>query len=550
MTSAAWGVAYPLWLRSRWILIPVLLLIFAMAIATQAFPDASEITGSAGLLLPLAIIALLNIVTYGPADLGGRSSAFPTHMLILPLRTRALVAWPMLYGVGSIVMLWVLLAVLVFIPSGAQTPILWPAVVLASAIAWIQALSWSPFPSPFVRIPALVLAICPTIGLLMWRALHPNSDGVAIGVIAGGLVWTLAAFGFAVLGLSRARAGNESNWFAQIAAYFRTTNADTAEFTSLRPLSFRSPAAAQLWYDLRRGCMYPPALLLMVAVPILVLLCTTVTDRTGNEGLMVGEFKVSTITLDLGIMLFGPLLLTTMSGPGIASFDYWNKHPFPTFFATRPVATAQLAGNKFKAAAISAISIWLIVVLSIGIWAAVEMSPLNPRTSVLKHLWDQASAKDRVGALLLAAALLVVFCRNLMVGMWPTLSGRRWLATLLGVASAVAVFSAPGLLGWTYRSPEVRRWLLAQLPWEVGAAVALKLCAAAVVGAALVRRKILPVRTVTACIGCWLALAAAVIAIGSAYFAWTWYLPAGAILMLPLVRVGLAPLALDWNRHR
>jgi hypothetical protein len=134
--------------------------------------------------------------------------------------------------------------------------------------------------------------------------------------------------------------------------------------------------------------------------------------------------------------------------------------------------------------------------------------------------------------------------------MWPMLSGRKWLSTLPAILSGLAVFSAPGLIGWTYRYPGVQLWLLDKLPWFIGVVVTLRFCAAAAVSVALVRRGILPPSNIAALMVCWIAFCAAIIAIASAYAPWTWYLPAAVILMLPLVRIGLAPLALDWNRHR
>jgi hypothetical protein len=177
MTSPALGIAYSLWLRLRWILAAELVLLTALALTVQSFPAAAPYCQMTSLVLIfLSLAPMLNACTYGPADLGVRAAGFPTQMMVLPLSTRSLVGWPMLYGAVIHASLWALLAILVFIPSGLQLPVFWPATLLAAICVWVQAIGWSPFSSPFVRVPALVIAITPLIVLPMWAGVQlPNS---------------------------------------------------------------------------------------------------------------------------------------------------------------------------------------------------------------------------------------------------------------------------------------------------------------------------------------------------------------------------------------
>ena len=65
-------------------------------------------------------------------------------MLTLPVRTRALAFWPMLFVSSGAGLLWVAAAILIYRPAGYQLPVVIPALGLAALMAWAQALAWLP----------------------------------------------------------------------------------------------------------------------------------------------------------------------------------------------------------------------------------------------------------------------------------------------------------------------------------------------------------------------------------------------------------------------
>src|SRR3954451_22278747 len=74
--------------------------------------------------LTSACIYLLAIFTYGfSGDLAARQSIYPARMFTLPVTTRALVAWPMLYGSIAIAMLWLVTRLLGAWPSNVYVPL-------------------------------------------------------------------------------------------------------------------------------------------------------------------------------------------------------------------------------------------------------------------------------------------------------------------------------------------------------------------------------------------------------------------------------------------
>src|SRR5437660_4017704 len=95
---------------------------------------------------------LLAAFSFGLAgDLAARQSIYPARMLALPVRTAALVGWPMLYGTGAVAILWLGTALSARWPWGIELPLVWPALLAAAFLAWTQALMWMPYGLPGLR---------------------------------------------------------------------------------------------------------------------------------------------------------------------------------------------------------------------------------------------------------------------------------------------------------------------------------------------------------------------------------------------------------------
>ena len=187
-----------------------------------------------------------------------RESGFPTRLLTLPLPTRSLVAWPMLWGTSILASAWLTLTWSVLRIAGDDLGILiwWPALLLAVVLAWLQAIVWSPFPLPWLRaILAAPLVGAPVIVPHILLIAFNIGEGLAAALLA---VQLPAAYLIAVRGVSRARRGDMACWtWPGWRAWLRWISATTVN----RP--FLSPARAQLWFEWRRcGLTFP----LMTAV--------------------------------------------------------------------------------------------------------------------------------------------------------------------------------------------------------------------------------------------------------------------------------------------
>ena len=107
---------------------------------------------------------------------------------------------------------------------------------------------------------------------------------------------------------------------------------------------------------------------------------------------------------------------------------------------------------------------------------------------------------------------------------------------------------------WVFMHPEYHADLLAALPWALGLAAALKLLLGAWLVRVCIRRHLLQPRLVVHLLVAWLLTTAGL----TGLLCWlipdglaSWHLiTACVVLVMPLVRISLAPIALAWNRHR
>ena len=349
MTSPAVGIAYMIWLRLRWGAAATVIYLFALSVAAHFLPADPMVMALT--LLTAAITHLLHVFTLGPADFGVKSSGYPANMFVLPLRTRTLTGWPILYGAATFAMLWVLVVALVLKPIGFSPPVLWPAAIAAASAAWVQAIGWAPFPTPFARVPVLALAAIPLILMGTWAAIYLESRSVAAIVTAGSLIWVALAHGFAVMGLARARCGAESTWSVVPDKILAAVALRLASIFNLCR-QFPSASTAQLWHECRRNAVFLPAMMAFIGLPLLALNCHAVLNPSSDRTMLFGTVTVTPAAMSLMIWIFVPLMLATSLGQGMGKFDMWGKETMPSFFAIRPMSTSHYVVLKMIAVAI------------------------------------------------------------------------------------------------------------------------------------------------------------------------------------------------------
>jgi hypothetical protein len=544
MHSPALALSWQLWARHRWGLVGVVLVLLTFAVIFNTSPAGTvePMHGYLGsFLFVFALAYVASIFAYGfDSQLEASESCFPAWHFRLPISTRALVGWPMLQGITAIVCLWMAWATLVLRPCGIEVSWWLTALVPAGFLAVTQALIWWPFGLPWVR----VVVAAPLLGLLAVAPAYGPVLGVPQTVLAG-LFAALVPLAFvaAWTGVARARRGQTPEWQGLRRSFWTHLGR-----TASRQPPFRSAARAQLWFEWRRRALTFPLSVGCFAALHLALI-VWVEPRPEDR-----------IRLGLNF-LFMPLLLAPIVGSalGIAGTSARDTLAMSAFLATRPMTSAGVVAAKLKAAALSTLAAWAIVLVAASIWLA-HTGAYRVLAVVWSDLLDQHGAW-RVGAgVLLAVVVPLLLTWKLAVNnLFLGLAGRAWVFWGSMVAQG-AVFTLALMLlahalssGWLERL-DFHQTLREALPWCAGTAVALKIVAAAWGLRALRRRELVDRHSLATCLGIWLVAALALFvlvwAVVPAHVG-PWYLiVCGIVLFLPLVRLSAAPLALAWNRHR
>jgi hypothetical protein len=293
-----------------------------------------------------------------------------------------------------------------------------------------------------------------------------------------------------------------------------------------------------------------PVMLSFVGLPMIVLILPTVINSDPRKNLMFSSHVISPAMLGLAILIFLFVLFSGLYGPSLGKFNLFGKEAMPAFFAIRPMATSRFVLVKMIAAALGALAAWAILLVLLGVWAVVEASSLGPDASIVRGAWADASPRDVAVFIAALFGLLAIAWREIVNGMWMSLTGRKWLSVVIGV-SMMVVFILAGIAGWwVSHRPDVQPHVRASVPWLVGLSAAAKLFVAAWVIMTLGKHRLVPHGTLCLWLGGWVLVGVILFATLSYATTPTLMLATILFLLLPLTRLAAAPLALRWNRHR
>lgn len=478
----------------------------------------------------------LAVFTYGVSgDLAARQSMYPARMFTLPVTTAALAGWPMLYGAIVTAALWTAARLLAVWPSDFHVPVIWPALLGMTVLAWAQALTWMPYGLPGMRVVVtmLWLVVIDTVVLL---ALHfKTSEPVMLALLAP---LVPLAYPVACVAVARARRGDVPDWRGRFSRRARIG----AEATRART-AFRSPARAQAWFEWRR---HGPTLPVWVAILLpfeLALLWVA-----GNAPALI-------FAILIGALLTPPLMAAFAAATGRKSNpDARDSLGVSPFIATRPLTSAELIAAKLKATMWSTIAAWLLVLVAIPL--ALVWSDTWPVVSERARRFAEAVGTPRavVVLLLILAGMIASTWKQLVQTLWVGLTGRAWVVNA-SVLLALSVLCAIGpILIWIAENARVQAALWNRLPLILAVLMSVKMSAAALIATRLYHSRLLSDRTLVTGAAVWLVTVLGLYGLlawllSSPFFP-RYVLALVAILAIPLARLSAAPLALAWNRHR
>ncbi len=536
MRGAARAIAWEFQLRHRLALAGCLVYLagFWIVKALVLGPDVAMRWGPpnalGGLLIgPLQITYFfcLGIFSYGfDGDMGARESVFPRRMFTLPVSTFALAGWPMLYGATCAATLWLVTVLLIRWTGGVgmEVPWIWPAIMAATYVVWIQALTWFAYPLRGLRIAIAVLVLSSfSLTIILALEFHAR-ESTMIAILAPQL---LIACGLAFVAVARARRGVTPGWSAAIGPR-------PAPGRQALAAHFSSPSRAQAWLEWRQHGRTLPLLVTYVVPCELVLLFLPGNDRTGI------------IFFILFVALITPPAMAMLAAPALSTFS--------THAATRPLTNMALIAAKIRMTAWSTLVAWALV--TVYITCALFLSGAMP--VAVEKLRDLAEIAGSLRATLLVlivfAALVLSTWKNLVQSLCIGLSGRPWLIKLSVLAALILVSVAFPALWLLVMNDRVQSFVWESLVWILAALVVLKASAGAWVAIRLHDRRVLSDRALVIGAVTWLVAVVAVFGLLRWIVASPIYpfygLGAIAILMVPLARLAAAPLALASSRHR
>jgi hypothetical protein len=545
MLAPSLAIGWTIWRRHRWGLLGVLAYVSAAAATGPVLPwyVSPPMAGviSTLLAMPLIYVAmhLIGVFSYGfEADINARQSCFPPGWFTLPVRTGALVGWPLAYGAAAIILLWLVTAGFILLPLGllkVVVPLWWPATLAMATLATFQALLWFPFGLPLVRAVVGIVVIAGAITAAEIGATSGASEGVLAAFFAAiaAVAWSVA-----YAGVRRARRGDVPNWEG-IGRPFRRIVRRQAR----RPRPFVSVGRAQVWFEWKRTGMLLPLMTALVLPFVLLPLLWGQNDAIPTS---------RTLLIALAVPVFlASIAATTVSGKNAWVKDYYGVAPST---ATMPMSTAGMVAAKLKAAAWSTFLAWTLVTVAVPLTVV-----LTGNGAEVTGWWQQAiqhyAPLKIVAGMTAAAILLIVWTwKHIVDSLFLGLTGRKWVIQGTLIVGMAGFFFLCLLGVWVYRHPETRETVFTLLPWVLGLSVLCRLSAA---GWALrygVTQGLFPAQTALRWMTAWLLLAS--LLIGT--LAWSvpadrvpiHYLAFAVVTIFPMARLAATPLALAWNRHR
>lgn len=500
----------------------------------------------AALIGPLSTtyIYYLAVFSFGlSGDLGAQQSIYPTRFFTLPVRTEALVQGPMLYGTAAVALLVETAMLLARWPWGIDTPVIWPALLAAVFLAWTQALMWMPYGVRGARVVVTVMWLVLLDVVVLLAIYFKVSEPVMLAILAPQLP---LAYWTACYAVGRARRGDVPDWRPAVAAGAATNGAETdgvAESRAPQATVFASPARAQLWFEWRLQGRTLPVLVAMV-LPV--------------------ELALFWIARDAPLLLLELVLFVLITPPLLAGFaatmvskanpDARDSQAISPFLATKPLSSAALVAAKLQMAAWSTVATWALVLVAtpLALWWSGNWPMVVEKTN--RFVFVVGVPRAAAFALLVVVGLMATTWKQLVQGLYLSLSGRTWIATATLLAAIALIIVIGPLAQWVVESDDAQAAVWNALPVMLALPVASKMIAASWVAARLARSGLVTDRTLVRGAVRWLVTVLLLYGV----LAWMvtgplvpqYFLVLLAILAVPLARLSAAPLALAWNRHR
>ncbi|MEO8426272.1 MAG: hypothetical protein ABI651_04085 [Verrucomicrobiota bacterium] len=444
--------------------------------------------------------------------------SFPARTFTLPIRTGLLVNCPLFFGTLTIAILHFAWAFLFLLPVGEHYPLGLFTIYWVTALMTFQAIVWclADFPK------SLVVVLISAMVLFVRLALLLVEESEAMRAVVYLLVILPVAYLCARVGIRQQRHGQ---WrFPAIAQ----TIVEITGNVPRRKRPFAAAAQAQLWMESRRNAV-APLISLGVGAALVWAGFLHLGSQDGLGFIAIAWFNIFCIFLALWAFTSSLLLARDAASRSLA---------LSSFIATRPVTSGELAFAKIKLTALLTLAGWFVYFVGIFVW--------------IKFCWQPGqSGTQREGALVpMIGFVALALAWQLVGGLSVWLAGRIESAAWAGLLLLGGYIA----LGNAFAFLEKYFGLLVALPWVFAVAFVVKMLLAVWAFRESCRQQLLSPRAAGKYVLFWLLGTICFVAIASVLCQGTIFPQSLVILtvalLLPLARVGLAPLALARARHR
>jgi hypothetical protein len=476
------------------------------------------------LLIMNIVLAQMSMLMFAAAVMTSQGQL--TRFYALPITTSTLVTWLFVPAMALIAVASAASTAILNLVFDLNWPIWGPALFAAAALVAVEAVLWLTESTGWVIVgltlvaAALGLWFKARYGALFSMPVHQWLE-VTPWHVATLAAIVVAAWCVGVFAVGRNRRGDRLPALGLWAWLLRVLDSGV-------PIDrrFRTPAAAQIWFEWRaKGWAMPAVVVFGIVLGVTGWSIFSQNGAELLEGFAFGGGLLSGAAIVVGLIIGN-------TGRDDKSYEIGQ------FLATRPVTNTEFARTILLTSAQSVFAGWLIWALSFGaVYLCLVPTGLIATPPALRELpwWYYPATLLGPWAIVAVGASIGLTGRSLL---WPLL--------LCGVPGGWCGMS---LLVRAVFSPESQAVFL-QASWTVFTVGCLLGTAWAF--AAAKRRALIGLPTLSAGLCAWLALAA-VVALGSTRqpaspaLVSVWLIGISALVVAPLAS---APLALAWNRTR
>jgi hypothetical protein len=506
----------------------------------------------------LPLLLFVNSSDVATIDLLSPRSFFSRHFFTLPLKVHQAVLPFMLYAIALAAVLWFLAGVIsdglalsagpLDAPAHARRQQPWFPFLVASLLAWLQALLWTPTRWRGIRVPGLLGLLAFYFWLLVMGASETWSSELMTAI---SLAQFPIAFAIGVRGVARERRGDSEKIVKEAAS------ASVPGNVKVRPLrQFKSALHAQTWYEqnLHRWKGKTAVILLMpIALGVLALIGQLLGVEPNNREALIAltQSVIALMLVSVQLVAFG-VGLTCASFHNRVNWFTQDSFAMPGFFAAVPMRTGDFVWAKLTSAARS--MVWVCGITLAGCAMMALYAGVFGQWSI--QLARVAADHGELARVVLPMLAIVSFVLvTLLVtasACWLALFGRAWN----WINGGIAVLGVAFLIGLAGAKVAAERYpgFFAALPTITQFLAAVKLIALGILIDQVRRRGHFSAPRILFVCGGWLAAVTAATAVvvwlgePGEYAVFTTLCV--AIVLVPVCGVLAAPLALQLNRSR